>query len=280
MLRPYSYSKEIILAFWFAAVLTAVVWLISGWVPVVIEMIRFGSVAALTVFVLRLLIRLGFRLNMFREDRRIKKIMFEQGVTPELLSIVKRRADKSRTPGQKAEAQLVLASFLSEGCCFERCFEVLSEIDPRELCESSKEEYFNIYVYTNLMAGDTAAALRIYDSSRLFFDRARLRNSAMPVLHTMGALEYAMGDYVKAENYFTQALAYAVGKSSRCDCEMFLSLCYLKTGRIQYAVSAAKNAARDAATVYQRRSIEGLRMQLEEQVRERSNLSGKETAIC
>ena len=91
-----------------------------------------------------------------------------------------------------------------------------------------------------------------------------MRSSPMPVLHTLGALEYAEGDYLRAENYFTQALAYAVGKAARCDCEMFLSLCYLKTGRLQYAVRAAKTAAKDAATVYQRRSIEGLRAQLEQ----------------
>lgn len=264
MLKPFSYSKEIIAAFWFGLVLTFAVWIIGGMPFVTLEMVRFGAVAGFSVIALRLLLRLFLRILMFREDRRIKKIMHDQGITPELLGIIKRRADNSRTPEQKAEMQLVLASFLSEGSCFERCFEVLGEIDLRDLCESSKEEYFNIYVYTNLMAGDITAARDIYDSARIFFDRARTRRSAMPVLHTLGALEYAKGCYSSAENYFTQAMAYATGKAARCDCEMFLSLCYMQTGRLSYAVNAAKTAARDAVTVYQRRSIEGLRAQLEE----------------
>ncbi len=263
MLRPFNYSKEIIMAFWFAAALTAAVWLIGGRTAVPPDMLRFGCIAGVCFIAARLMMRLIFRLRRFREDRRIRQIMFENGITPELLGIVYRRVKGSKTPAQKAENQLVLASYLSEGCCYERCFEVLAEIDLRDLCESSKEEYFNIYVYTNLMAGDVAAAAGIYEQSRYFFDRARLRSSAMPVLHTMGALEFAGGDYIKAENYFTQALAYAIGNAARCDCEMFLALCYMKTGRLRYAVNAARTAARDAVTVYQRRSIEGLRAQLE-----------------
>ena len=264
-MKPFNYTREMITAFWFSALLTAAVWLISGRTFLILDCIRFGAVTALIFIGARLAVRIFFHIRLRTEDRRIRRIMYEQGVTPELLGIMLRRVTKAKTPALKAEAQLDLASYLSEGCCFERSFEILGQIDPRELSESSKEEYFNIYVYTNLMAGDIKAARDIYDSAKYYFDRARLRNSAMPVLHTLGALEYAGGDYVRAENYFTQALAYAVGKAARCDCEMFLSLCYLKTGRLQYAVSAARSAAADASTVYQRRSIEGLRAQIEEQ---------------
>ncbi|SDB30779.1 hypothetical protein SAMN02910317_01528 [Ruminococcaceae bacterium FB2012] len=263
MLKPFSYTREMVTAFWFAAVLTAVVWLITGWTFIILEVIRFGAVAAVVFVALRLVFRLVLRLRIRSEDKRVRQIMYEQGITPELLGILSRRISGAKTPEQKAEAQLDLASFLSEGCCYERSFEVLGQIDPRELSESSKEEYFNIYVYTNLMAGDVKAARKIYESTKFFFDRARMRSSAMPVLHTLGALEYAEGDYVRAENYFTQAMAYSVGKAARCDCEMFLSLCYMKTGRLRYAVQAAKTAAADASTLYQRRSIEGLRAQLE-----------------
>ena len=272
MLRPFYYSKEIILAFWFSFTATVLFWLISGRAFVLPEMIRFGAVAAVVFIAVRLLVRLVFFIRRISNDRRMRKIMFEHGVTPELLSIMKRRVDSSKTPEQKAENQLILASYLSEGCCYERAFEVLAEIDPRRLSFPSREEHFNIYVYTNLMAGDIKAAREIYNASRYFFDYARMRSSAMPVLHTMGALEYAEGNYIKAENFFTQALAYAVGKAAKCDCEMFLALCYMKTGRLNYAVNAAKTAAGDAQTVYQRRSIEGLRAQLEEQsLQERNN---------
>lgn len=279
MLRPFNYSKEMIMAFWFAASLTALVWFIGGRTFIAVDVIKFGAIAGGSFVCVRLLIRLCCRIALIAEDRRIRRIMYEQGVTPELLGIMFRRVGKAKTPSQKAECQLDLASYLSEGCCYERSFEVLGEIDLRELSESSKEEYFNIYVYTNLMAGDVSAARKIYEKARYFFDRARMKNSAMPVLHTLGALEYAEGDYVRAENYFTQALAYAVGKASRCDCEMFLALCYMKTGRLGYAVKAAKNAARDASTVYQRRNIEGLRSQLEQLVPAASPLSGKDANV-
>ena len=264
MLKPFNYTRVMITSFWTAVFITAAVWLITGWPLVMLECIKFGAVTALVVIGLGLVLRLFLWLRLRSEDRRIRRIMYEQGVTPELLGIMLKRVNKAAEPSRKAEAQLDLASYLSEGCCYERSFEILGQIDPRELSESSKEEYFNIYVYTNLMVGDVSAARSIYNSARYFFDRARMRSSPMPVLHTLGALEYAEGDYLRAENYFTQALAYAVGKAARCDCEMFLSLCYLKTGRLQYAVRAAKTAAKDATTVYQRRSIEGLRAQLEQ----------------
>ncbi|MBR4554460.1 MAG: tetratricopeptide repeat protein [Ruminococcus sp.] len=276
MRRAYSFTKSIIFSFWAATAVVILKELISSKPFIPIESVKLGSVVAGVLIICSLVIRLARQIYMIHLDRKIRRIMRVQGVTPEVLHILRSRVDKARSDEDRDEGRLILASFLSEGCCYERCFEVLREIDVSNLSDPAKEEYFNVYVYTNLMIGDVEAAQGIYDRAAGFFDRARRRRSAMPVLHTMGALEYAKGNYKEAEDCFTQAMAYAVGKSSRCECEMFLSLCYLKTGRLIHAANAARAAARDSVTVYQRRSIEGLRAQIEEMIPASSR---KETAV-
>ncbi|MBR1393707.1 MAG: hypothetical protein IJ561_07735 [Ruminococcus sp.] len=248
-----------------SAVITFFVWLFTGRTKVTFELIRIGAVIMICIFLLHITVSTIRLLWLQHSDRKAIRVISEKGVTPELLSFARRRIDKARSDEDKAREQLVLASYLAEGGFYDRCFEVLREINLTDLSDESQEEYFNIYVYINLMVGDTAAARGIYDGAKMFFDRARLRAGCMPVLHTLGVLEYAEGDYLKAENYLVQACAVSKNKGSVCECEMFLALCYMKTGRARQAIAAAKAAAGHAMTVYQRRKIEGLRAQLEKE---------------
>ena len=86
----------------------------------------------------------------------------------------------------------------------------------------------------------------------------------MPVLHTMGVLEYTKHNYVLAENLFSRALAASRGDFSKCECQIYLSLCYLKMGSIERAVYVAKSARETVTTIYQRRALEDVRAQIEQ----------------
>lgn len=257
--------KEFIVVFWISVLLTFFIWIASKGKMVTSELMRTGCIIMICCFLAHALFSLTRAAVFSRRDRKAAREINENGVTPSVLNYASRRAGKARSPESKARAQLVLASYLSEGGYYDRCFEVLREITLTDLSDEAQEEYFNIYVYTNLMVGDIPAARGILDSARMFFDRARLRSGCMPVLHTMGVMEYAEGDYLQAENYLIQARAVSRNKSSLCECEMFLSLCYMKTGRARQAIACAKLAAEHAVTVYQRRKVEGLRAQLEKE---------------
>lgn len=228
--------------------------------------LRAGLAAALVIVLMELFVYLAIAFLRRREDRRIARILKDEGVTPELLYRIVRRVNRARTPVRKASEQLTLASFLSEGGYYDRCFETLREIDFGSLNESCREEYFNIYVYTNLMAGDTSAAERICETAMPYFERAQIRSYPMPVLHTMGVLRYAKQDYPGAEEYFSRALAAARGSFSKCECQIYLSLCYLNTGRLNHAVYFAKAARANISTVYQRMAVENVRERIEQAV--------------
>lgn len=188
-------------------------------------------------------------------NSKVRRIMSEQGVTPQLLALLKKRADTAKKASVKNHRKLILASYLTDGGYFPQCFDILREIRPETLSKRSCEEYFNIWVYAKLMEGDITAAEAIYNKYRPVFDRARLRDGNMPVLHTIGVLEYAKGNYTQAETILVQAKNSASSKQGKCECNLYLGLCYLKTGRPQYAKAAAAEAAKQASTFYQRENL-------------------------
>ena len=197
-------------------------------------------------------------------NRRIERIVNEQGVTPEVIALLAARVRRSRDRSVKAHARLALASCLSEGGCYDRCFEELREIDLAYLTGRAAEEYFNIYVYTNLMIGDVRAALSIYEGADVYFERALSRRSPAAVMHTLGVLSMAKGDLTSAETILLSARSMAADSAAMCDCDMFLSLCYMELGKPQLAVGAARTAAAEAVSLNQKRSVEGLRRRLEQ----------------
>ena len=256
-------TKEIVISFWGAVFLTALLRLIIGPSFLLTHCIKYGSLIMIAIMTVFLIIPIVQLIKLRKKNTRAVRILTEEGVTPELLRIVQESIRDSESEEETAASKLTMASILSEGGFYDRCFETLAEVDFHSLSQAGQEEYFNIYVYTNLMLGDTAAARAIYDRTSMFFDRARMRRRSMAVLHTLGVLSYAEGDIAEAENYFMQARAASKDKASLCDCEMFLSLCYMKEGRAPQAASAARAAASHAVTFYQKRNVEGLRAKLE-----------------
>lgn len=188
-------------------------------------------------------------------NSKVRRIMSQQGVTPELLLMLKKRVDNAKRADIKSYRMLILASYLTEGGYYSECFDLLREIRPENLSKQVCEEYFNIWVYSKLMQGDITAADAIYNKYKAYFDRARMRDGNMPVLHTLGVLQYAKGDYTQAESFLVQAKNAAASKQSACECNLYLGLCYLKTGRAHYAKAAAAEAAKQAVTVYQRENL-------------------------
>lgn len=260
----YALMKEITKLFWFSFLVVAVIKMFFIRDMSSVLAIRAGLLAALLFVLTELAYYLIISWLRRREDKHIADILLDDGVTPQLLWYITRRVKKAKTPVRKASEQLTLASFLSEGGYFDRCFETLREIDFSSLNEGCREEYFNIYVYSNLMAGDVAAAERIFEVSKPYFDRAQEKSYSMPVLHTMGVLEYAKQNYVTAENYFIQALSASRGSFSLCECQIYLSLCYINMGKLGHAAYYARCARSNISTFYQRRTLENVRMQIEQ----------------
>jgi len=260
----YALMKEITKLFWLSFLTVAVIKLFFIRDMTSVLAVRAGLLAALLFVLAELTYYIILSWLKRREDRLVADILNDEGVTPELLWHINRRVEKARNPVRKASEQLTLASFLSEGGYFDRCFETLREIDFASLNEGCREEYFNIYVYSNLMAGDVSAAERIYETSKPYFERAREKSYSMPVLHTMGVLEYAKHNYVTAENYFIQALSASRGSFSLCECQIYLSLCYINMGKLGHAAYFAKCARANISTFYQRRTLENVRMQIEQ----------------
>jgi len=258
----FSFTKELVLSFWSAVAFVSVYYLVTDKPLVTIDAIKLGCFVMMALLIISMIVSFILIHRIRKEDARISRILSEEGVTPEVLRYSLRKVESAEDRYEKAEAQLALASCLSEGGYYDRCFETLAEISFADLSETAREEYFNIYVYTNLFLGDLTAAQEIYERTYMFFDRAKQRCRPMAVLHTLGVLEYAKANYILAESYFLQAKAAANDRMSLCECEMFLSLCYMNTNRPEKAVSAAKEAAALSSTVYQRRYIEGLRRSL------------------
>ncbi len=221
---------------------------------------KLTASAVALIFLVVYSVRLGRAVS---HNNRIHSIMAEEGVTPELLSMLKNQADKAKDSATSGMANLMLASYLVEGGYFRQCFEILEKIDREALPARYQEEYFNVYVYANLMMGDIETADGIYKANKSYFERAMLRESNMPVLHTLGVLEYAKGNYIKAENLLMQAKNNSQTKQGRCECNLYLGLCYLKTDRADYARLAVIEASKQASTVYQRRDLEKLKKLVE-----------------
>lgn len=260
----YSMMREINKLFWVSMTVVVLLRLLIFRDMTTALTIRAGLAVALIIVLLELVYYLTLAFLRRREDKLIGNILKDEGVTPELLKRVLNRVKKAKGPVRKATEQLTLASFLSEGGYYDRCFEVLREIEFGALPEDCREEYFNIYVYSNLMSGDTAAAERIFITAKPYFERAELRAYSMPVLHTMGVLEYKKGCYPVAENYFLRALNASSGSFSKCECQIYLSLCYLKLGDLERAADSAKSARSNISTIYQKHTLENVRMQLEQ----------------
>lgn len=154
------------------------------------------------------------------------------------------RMTLSGRKGISDEGLLSLASAYLSGERYEECYRTLEEISFEKLTAAGQSNYFNILLYGKLMEGDVRTANGIYRSSRHYFDRALTMKRHGHILHTLGVLEYANGRYARAEGYFNSAKGESGGDISlRCDCDLYLGLCYLKTDRKEYARQAAICAA-------------------------------------
>ena len=190
--------------------------------------------------------------------RRISVIMESEGATPQLYAMLKNQADRARGEKAKAMSLLTLASYLAEGGHYSECYEVLDKIKTEKLNPFYQDEYHNVRLYANLMQGNIDGADEVLKNAKANFERARLREYNMPVLRTLGVYEYAKGNFAQAETLLMQAKNNAPTKQAMADCCLYLGLCYLKTGRKEYAKAAAEEAAGQVRTVYQKENLKKL----------------------
>lgn len=256
-LKTIIVSAGIIIAFSFVFGLFVMctAWLVSG---AKLDVSRLSIIYRMSAFVCIVVLCIFWLADSVRKNmiyRRISHMMETDGATPQLYAILKNQADKARGTKAKAIALLNLASYLTEGGHYKECYEILEKIPIADLSPFYQDEYYNVYLYAKLLDGDIDGAEEIYAKALSNFDRARLREYNMPVLHTLGVYEYAKGNYTQAETLLMQAKNNAQTKQEKADCSLYLGLCYLKTGRKEYAKAAALEASGQVKTIYQKENL-------------------------
>ncbi|WP_164489114.1 hypothetical protein [Ruminococcus sp. Marseille-P6503] len=259
-LKAAVVSAVIIIAFSFVCGLfvMCMVWLVSGARLDVFELSIIYRFSVFVCIAALCILRLADCVGKSIMYRRIAHIMETDGATLQLYAMLKNQADNARGAKAKATALLTFASYLTEGGHYKECYEILEKISLENLSPFYQDEYFNVYLYARLLDGDMDGAGEIYEKASSNFERARLREYNMPVLHTLGVYEYAKGNYTQAEALLLQAKNSAPTKQAKADCSLYLGLCYLKTGRKEYAKAAALEAAGQVKTVYQKNNLKKL----------------------
>ncbi|MBR1763790.1 MAG: hypothetical protein IJ746_00165 [Ruminococcus sp.] len=231
--------------------------------------IKYYFIAGLVCLVWTLVVINFIKLVIFTYRRVVYSSFLKRaarhGVDLELAERMKLWAEAPFEPQVRAARHLELAGILSSGGLVKRSFSILSQIDTDLLSPEGLEEYYNAYVYNNLMIGDAEAAWRVYEASKRYFDRARLRPKPMAVLHTIGVLWYSKGEYVRAEDSLLQALRSCSCDSERCDCSIYLSLTSLAEGRVDTAIDYALAASKQDPTYRQRHEITALKALIKQQ---------------
>ncbi len=233
-------------------------WLISG---TRLDIYDLSVVFRLSVFVCILGLCILWLAHGVRKgivNYRVSHIMETDGATMEIYALLTNRVDKARGAKARAMAQLSLASYLTEGGHYKECYQVLSQIDVEDLSPFYQDEYYNVQLYARLLDGDIDGADEILSNASFNFERASQREHNMPVLHTLGVYQYAKGNFSQAEELLTKAALNAPTKQAKADCFLYLGLCYLKTGRKEYAKAAAIEASGQVRTIYQKENLKKL----------------------
>ncbi len=197
-------------------------------------------------------------------ELRIKLIFKKHGVNDELIDMLKESVLKAKNPAKKAALMLRVAGFYGEGEFYDECYESLGYIDFNLLNNIGKMQYYNIYIYANTLQGNISVAEQLCRQGSFFINNemipAKLR---APVWHTIAVLEYAKGEYQNCENLLMQAMNSSKSRLLICDCNLYLGLCYLQTGRKEMASACADNAKKQVSSLYQRENLEKLKKLIE-----------------
>ena len=167
-----------------------------------------------------------------------------------------RRLDK--LGGDDEYKKLLKASAMLSCSAYEQCCAELDSIDFTALTPSEEEEYFNMLIYCLLMQGERERAVETYLLCGHYFKRALARSGTQHIRHTVAMIYYAVGEYDKAERLLIEA-RMVNDKELRCDCDLYLALCFLRTGRLDAAKNAVISAASGVSTKRQQEELEHLK---------------------
>ena len=173
-------------------------------------------------------------LNSIRK-KSLSGILNVDGYSDEYFSKLNKIVDKSKNQN-KVFAMLSLAGELSDAGRSKEAIKVLKKIDLSYASDEIIAEYYNAYIYILTLGGDLENAETAYGAGKILLDKIKNKKSnSGTIFHTLGVLEYAKGNIVKAENYFISAKMYTKMQEVENTCNMYLALIYLKTGRREYA---------------------------------------------
>ncbi|MBR1663691.1 MAG: hypothetical protein IJ696_05115 [Ruminococcus sp.] len=150
---------------------------------------------------------------------------------------------KTGNINKKNTYRLILSAFYTDNERYDRSLETLAKISFADLPEELQQEYFNAYLYTYLLKGDSDNADKVYNEAEPYF-----KDPVPSLLHTLGVYEYSKGNYGKAKGFLLQSKAEDDSDRSICSCDMYLALCALKEGKYNDAKALSKEAAYYACT--------------------------------
>lgn len=163
-----------------------------------------------------------------------------------------------RLSGDDEYKKLLKASAMLSCSAFEKCCAELDAIDFSALTPTEEEEYFNMLIYCLLVQGERRRAVETYLLCGHYFKRALARGGTQHIRHTVAMVYYAVGEYDKAERLLIEARMVS-DKELRCDCDLYLALCFLRTGRLEAAKNAVISASAGATTSRQQQELEHLK---------------------
>lgn len=192
-----------------------------------------------------------------RKIKNLERFYDEQGASDEYFARLEKYLTRKSDEAQSG--LLKLAGAYAANDRLEDCFSTLERMDISQLSAIEQGDYFNMLVFGKLMAGEFQQAQTIYDMSRHYFHRALKQRKCGYILHTLGVLEYARGEYGRAETYFQRAyVCHGAGEMLKCECDLYLGLCELRFGRKELAKAHCECAAGEVSDEKQQAELEKL----------------------
>lgn len=220
----------------YAAFLATVVgWLIIGGAEDITALVKIFSVTFAAAFVIIIASAAVISLVTRKKGKKLDKMLCEKGYCDEYYEALRKRCEKRFGEGN-FQGRISLAAALCDG---ERYGEAIEEMKAVDISGASGEmlaEYYNAYLYILLMAQDMESAETAAAAGGEYLQKFSEKKSfGGEILHTLGVLEYARGNYDEAEKLLLKAKKAAKLHYTENACNMYLALVCLKTDRKEQA---------------------------------------------
>lgn len=218
-----------------AFIATVAGWLIIGGAEDVNVLVKIFSVTFGAAFVIIAAAAAVISAVTIKKGKKLEKTLCEKGYCDEYYEALRKRCEKRFGAGN-FQGRISLAAALCDG---ERYDEAIAEMKAVDISGASEEmlaEYYNAYLYILLMAQDMESCEIAAAAGEEYLQKFSEKKSfGGEILHTLGVLEYARGNYGEAEKLLMKAKKGAKLRYTENACNMYLALVFLKTDRKEQA---------------------------------------------